>query len=199
MTVSPGQSKAERRGFTAASPRGMLDSQRKTACSLGLGDHRLCHSEVSPLKGSTCSRATFLLRTLSWLLPSRAGTELRLTLSTSSWCVQGSPFPYQAAKAFRGTAFFTRLGFLSYTPRMERSLAETVSPVLKERKTNIWVANHSVEGQGWRESPGGPVVRTACSHCKGPASVPGWETKIVPAIKCTPKKQGKKPHPLYQV
>ena len=123
--------------------------------------------------------------------------ELRLTLSTSSWHVQGSPFPYQAVKAFRGTAFFTRLGFLSHTPRMERSLAETVSPVLKERKTNIWVANHSVEGQSWREPPGGPVVRIPCSHCKGPASVPGWETKIVPAIKCTPKKQGKKtPPPL---
>ena len=61
--MSPGQSEAERRGSTAASPRGMLDRQHEMACSLGLGDHRLCHSEVSPLKGSTCSRATFLLRT----------------------------------------------------------------------------------------------------------------------------------------
>ena len=44
---------------------------------------------------------------------------------------------------------------------------EALSSFLKEKK---------------REFPGGPVVRTPPSHCRGPGwglgSIPGWETKI---------------------
>ena len=33
-----------------------------------------------------------------------------------------------------------------------------------------------------RDFPGGPVVRTLCSHCQGPGLIPGWGTKIPPAV-----------------
>ena len=34
----------------------------------------------------------------------------------------------------------------------------------------------------FREFPGCPVVRTWCFHCRGPGSIPGWETEILQAV-----------------
>ena len=39
------------------------------------------------------------------------------------------------------------------------------------------------------EFPGGPVVRTWCSHCWGPGSIPGLGTKIPQASQCGQKKR----------
>ena len=39
------------------------------------------------------------------------------------------------------------------------------------------------------EFPGSPVVRTRHFHCKGPGSIPDWETKIPQAAQCGKKKK----------
>ena len=75
---------------------------------------------------------------------------------------------------------------------MECSLVETVSPVLKERKSNIWVLTVQ-----FKDKVGGNALLVQwlglqALTAKGPASVPGWETKIVPAVQCTPKNQERK-------
>ena len=42
----------------------------------------------------------------------------------------------------------------------------------------------------FRESPGGPVVRTLGFHCLGPGFNPRWGTKVPQAVRCG-KKQNK--------
>ena len=46
------------------------------------------------------------------------------------------------------------------------------------------------------EFPGGPVVKTPRSHCRGPGSTPGWGAKIPRAVRCGQKKKKKKKEKL---
>ena len=47
------------------------------------------------------------------------------------------------------------------------------------------------------EFPGSPVVKTPCFHCRGPCSIPGWETRI-PHVFSAAKKGRKKKKDLQQ-
>ena len=40
--------------------------------------------------------------------------------------------------------------------------------------------------------PGGPLVKTPCSQCRGMGSIPGWRTKIPHALWCGQNKQTNK-------
>ena len=43
----------------------------------------------------------------------------------------------------------------------------------------------------FQEFPGGPVVRTLCSHCRDLGSISGWGTNIPQALRLSKRKKEK--------
>ena len=44
------------------------------------------------------------------------------------------------------------------------------------------------------EFPGAPVVRIQCFHCHGPSLIPGWGTKILHSMGCSPPQKRRWKH-----
>lgn len=75
--------------------------------------------------------------------------------------------------------------FLKILPSLLLSLEMTlaITPVylkfkfLKRARSHTLNFYFSLCKKNFREVPGGPMFRTWCFHCRGPGSIPGWETR----------------------
>ena len=117
---------------------------------------------------------------------------------------QGKPYPWasicpwEKIKAFRASLRNKTLTFWRKVSRMLGNGSVSVRASSPYGRCSLWLA-------GWQwlkertqrnwEFPGGPVVRTPSSHCRGPGFNPGGGTKILQEARCGQnkrKKEGRK-------